>query len=504
MKRSRDFFFESGHLSSDLAGKSMRGGMTTITSQGVLFILSIAGTMILARILTPNDYGLVGMVTIVVNFAQMFKDAGLSMATIQKDHISHEQISTLFWLNMFISVVLGLCVLVCSPLVSKFYGRPELTAVTAALSVSFVISGITIQHQALLRRKMQFGALTTIQIVSQISSLIVTIFLGFGGWRYWALVGGAITLALVGTSLTLLFCPWVPGRTKKGTGVREMLKFGSHLTGFNFVNYFSRNLDNILIGKYIGANALGLYARAYQIFMMPITQIREPMNQVAIPVLCSLQKQPDRYIKYFQRLLDILATLTIPVTIYCAIEADFLIKMLLGSQWTAAVPVFRILAVSGLIQAIAGVRGLVLISFGFSERYFIWGLFNAIICASSFVVGLQFGIEGVAAAYAIVNYIIFIPSLYYCFHKTPVTVTLFMKTMAIPLLACLPSTAALLLVKYLWINDSLISHCFNMIIFVSISVGMSLCRSSIRETLRMFLKELLIISPKTKESSAAI
>jgi len=283
-----------------------------------------------------------------------------------------------------------------------------------------------------------------------------------------------------------------------------MLKFGSHLTGFNFVNYFSRNLDNILIGKYIGANALGLYARAYQIFMMPITQIREPMNQVAIPVLCSLQKQPDRYIKYFQRLLDILATLTIPVTIYCAIEADFLIKMLLGSQWTAAVPVFRILAVSGLIQAIAGVRGLVLISFGFSERYFIWGLFNAIICASSFVVGLQFGIEGVAAAYAIVNYIIFIPSLYYCFHKTPVTVTLFMKTMAIPLLACLPSTAALLLVKYLWINDSLISHCFNMIIFVSISVGMSLCRSSIRETLRMFLKELLIISPKTKESSAAI
>jgi PST family polysaccharide transporter len=283
------------------------------------------------------------------------------MATVQKENISHEQISTLFWLNILISAFLGLCVLAGSPLVAWFYGRPELTAVTAALSVSFLISGLMIQHQALLRRHMRFGTLAVIQIASYVANLIVTISLALLGWRYWALVGGTLATALSGTLLTLFFCPWMPGRMRKGTGVRGMLKFGGHLTSFNFVNYFSRNADNILIGKFIGADALGLYAKAYQLLMMPITQIRNPLDQVAMPVLSSLRNQPERYVKYYQRLVDIIASLTMPLTVYCAIEADFLIQLLLGPKWEGVVPVFRILAIAGLVQAVASTRGLVLI-----------------------------------------------------------------------------------------------------------------------------------------------
>src|SRR4030042_2541433 len=147
LRLPKDTLFESNHLSCDLAQKSVRGGITHMTAQGVQFVLQIAGTMVLARLLTPNDYGLIGMVTVVVNFATMFKDAGLSMATVQKENISYEQISTLFWLNVLISAFLGLCVLVGSPMVAWFYGRPELTTVTAALSVSFLISGLTSQQQ---------------------------------------------------------------------------------------------------------------------------------------------------------------------------------------------------------------------------------------------------------------------------------------------------------------------------------------------------------------------
>ena len=136
MKRlNRDVIFESDELSRNLAQKSVRGGMTTMTAQVIQFVLRTAGTVVLARLLTPNDYGLIAMVAVVVGFAEMFKDAGLSMATVQKDKITHEQISTLFWINVIISLVLGVCVLVGSPFVAMFYGKPELTSVTAMLSI---------------------------------------------------------------------------------------------------------------------------------------------------------------------------------------------------------------------------------------------------------------------------------------------------------------------------------------------------------------------------------
>lgn len=467
-----------------------------MTSQGVQFALRIAGTAVLARLLTPADYGLISMVTVVVNFAQMFKDAGLSMATVQKEHITHEQISTLFWLNVLISGCLGLCVLLGSPVVSLFYGKPELTPVTAALSISFIISGLTIQHQALLRRHMQFGTLAGITISSQIVNLAVTITLALLGWRYWALVGGTLAQALAGTLMTLFYCPWSPGQLKKGTGVREMLKFGGHLTGFNLINYFSRNADNMLIGKFIGADALGLYARAYQLFMMPISQIRAPLDQVAMPVLSSLRNQPERYAKYYQRLLDIMATLTMPLTMYCAIEADFLIRLLLGNQWLGAVPVFRILAIAGLIQAIAGTRGLVLVSCGFTRRYFYWGLFNAIITVVSFLVGLPYGIEGVATAYAAANYVILLPSLFFCFPQTPVSVSLFMKALAVPLLISVIAGGSVFLLKLALDIDSFLAHSFYAAIFAIIFMTLSWCRKTVRETSMLFLKGLPIAPKK--------
>ncbi len=489
-------FFDTEYLKADLKGRSVRGGMATMGSQGVRFVLQMASTMVLARLLTPADYGLIGMVTVVVNFATMFKDAGLSMATVQKDKITHEQISTLFWINVLISVVLGLCVLLGSPLIARFYGKPELTAVTAVLSLSFILSGLSIQHAALLRRHMRFGSLASVQVVSQIITVTVTILLALYGWRYWALVGGSFTTALSTAALTFYFCPWMPRPMRKGTGVRDMLKFGGHLTGFNFINYFSYNADSILIGRFIGEDALGLYAKAHQLFMMPINQVRGPLTQVAMPVLSSLKHQPDRYVKYYQRLLDILATLTIPLTIYCALEADFLIRLLLGSQWVAAVPVFRIMAVAGLVLTVAGTRGLVLISYGFSQRYFYWGAFNAVLCVVSFIVGIPYGIEGVAASFTIANYLVLVPSLFYCFSKTPVTVSLFFKTLFLPLLTGTLAGGGVLLIGYVWPGESYFIHGLSLVLFGFLYIGLSFCRQSVRETWKMSLKGSLSGSAK--------
>ncbi len=488
---NRQTLFESNDRSRDLAHKSVRGGMATLTAQGAGFFLTMAKTVILARLLTPADYGLFGMVTVVVSFAQMFKDAGLSLATVQKTEISHNQISTLFWVNILISVVLGLCIFVGAPLVALFYGKPELTNVTAALSISFVLGGLAIQHKALLRRHMQFSTLAGIQIAGQVVSLVVTILLACLGWKYWALVLGVLVMVFTDTLLTFFFCRWVPGRMRKGTGAREMLLFGGHLTGFDFVNYFSRNADKILIGKVVGVDALGLYTKAYQLFLMPISQIRVPLNKVAMPVLSSLKDQPERYVKYYQRIIDILATLTVPFSLYCLIEADFLIRVLLGSQWVGATLVFRILSITGLVQAVASTQGLVLVSSGFSKRYFCWGLVNAIITIVAFLSGLPFGMEGVAAAYAIANYLILIPSLFYCFHKTPVTVRIFLKTLLPPLISGGVAGLAVFSLKQIWSGDSVLLSGVCLVVFASIYGGLSLCRQSVRETGKMIFRQAL-------------
>ncbi|MHC4070468.1 MAG: lipopolysaccharide biosynthesis protein [Planctomycetota bacterium] len=482
-----DHFFDTEHLKSDLKGRSVRGGTVTVAAQGVRFFLQICSTAVLARLLTPQDYGLITMVTAVTGFVMMFKDMGLSMATVQKANINHAQISTLFWMNVIFSLGLMLVTAALAPAIAWFYNEPRLTWITLVLASAFIFGGFTVQHQALLRRQMRFGSLALIQIISLLVGILTAIIAAFYGMDYWSLVLMQLVTAITSAIAVWVACGWRPGMPVRRSGVRKMLAFGGHLTGFNFVNYFSRNADKILIGKFIGSDALGLYAKAYGLFMMPISQIRTPLNQVAIPVLSSLQNQPERYVKYYQSLIDIMATLTIPLTLYCAIEADFLIQTILGQQWLAAVPVFRILVIAALIQPVASTRGLVLISHGFSGRYFYWGLFHAILVVVSFLVGLPFGIEGVATAYAIANYVILIPSLFYCFQETPVTVSLFMRSLASPAIAGLLAAACVIVAKYVVEGDSLLFHGICLAIFIFIYSGLSMLRESVRETASMIL-----------------
>ena len=489
----QDKFFQTDHLKADLKGRSVRGGAITMTGQAARFVLSMGSTAVLARLLTPQDYGLLAMVTAITGFVAMFKDMGLSMATVQKAEINNDQISTLFWINVLLSLGVMFVITALAPAIAWFYGEPRLTLITLALAGAFIFGGLTVQHQALLRRNMRFGSLALIQIISMSVGILTAVIAAFYGAGYWSLVLMQLATAIAGAIAVWVACGWRPGLPVRRAGVRSMLAFGGHLTGFSFVNYFSRNADNILIGKFISAAALGLYAKAYGLFMMPITQIRGPLDEVAMPVLSSLQNQPERYIKYYQRLVDIMASLTIPLALYCAIEGSFLIRIFLGQQWLGAVSVFRILVIAALIQPVAGTRGLVLISHGFSDRCFYWGLFNAILTVTSFLVGLPFGIEGVAAAYAIANYVILIPSLFYCFQKTPVTVSLFMRTLASPALAGLLSAGCVILAKYVRVGDSIISHIVYAGIFTVVYGGASFSRKSIRETSGLLLKGLPIL-----------
>ena len=249
-----DKYFRTDHLRQNLGGRTARGGVLAITSQALKFVITIGATSIMARLLSPYDYGLIGMVAFVTAFLSTYKDLGLSAATIQRPEITSNQISTLFWINLALSFGITLITIAIAPIVAWFYGEPKLTAITVVTAFGFLLSGLTVQHDALLRRQMRYGALTAIALISLITGYVVGIYMAARGFSYWALVGSQLAVAATSTLSTLILCRWVPGLPKRDTGARSMLRFGGNLTGFATINFFARNLDNLLIGRVWGRN----------------------------------------------------------------------------------------------------------------------------------------------------------------------------------------------------------------------------------------------------------
>ncbi len=369
--------------------------------QGAKFVLNLASTMILARLLTPQDFGLVAMVTAVTGFIMTFKDLGLSMATVQRAEIGHAQVSTLFWINVALSAALMLITLALAPAIAWFYKEPRLLPITAALSTAFLLGGLTVQHQALLRRQMRLAAVATIDVVSMATGILTALACAWAGWGYWALVCMQVATAAANAAGVWLACDWRPGRPERRSGVRSMLAFGGYMTVFSFVNYFSRNADNALIGRYCGAGPLGLYSRAYSLLLLPIGQIVAPMTSVAVPALSRLQQDPERYRNYYLRGVKIVAYLSFPLVATLTVLSTEVVLLVLGKRWLGAAPIFRILALTAMFQPVVSTVGWIYVSLGHTRRYAIWGVISASLIVTSFLIGLRWGALGVATGYAI-------------------------------------------------------------------------------------------------------
>lgn len=434
-KQSEQNLFSTDHLKTDIKKKSLKGGAVTLTSQGLTFIIQMGAGMILARILTPHDYGLMAMVFAVTGLAAVLNNLGLSTATVQSAEINQAQVSNLFWLNVGMGVIVMLVVAALAPALAWFYKAPALTGITLALASTFLLSGLGTQHRALLNRQMQFVTIAKIDISALAVGFIVAIILAYYGAGYWALVANSIVSTSMNTLLTWFSVRWCPMLPQRETCVRTMLKFGADVAGFNVINYFARNLDNVLIGRYCGGAELGLYNKAYQLLMMPITNLREPMVRVAMPALSSLQHDPEQYRSYYKKYIEILAIVSMPLIVLMYIYSDQIIYVLLGPQWLEASALFKILAIAALIQPVGTSWGLVMLSTGNSRLYLRWGVVNSCITCLSFFCGLPWGAKGVAISYAVVTYLLLYPSLFLGFRNTPVKMADFGKAIWRPLVA---------------------------------------------------------------------
>jgi PST family polysaccharide transporter len=452
--QNSDLFFRVDHIKNDLKGKTVRGGAITIISQFMKLFLSMCSTIILARLLSPQDFGMIAMVTAITGFAIMFKDMGLSMATIQKANIDNEEISTLFWMNLIFSIFVFLLTVCFSPVIAWYYKEPKIVWITISISIGFILGGLSVQHQALLRRQMRFASLATIEITAQILGIIIGVVFALNGYKYWSLVAMQLTSAFTIAIGTWLFCPWYPARIFCIKKVGSMLAFGGNLTGFNIINYFARNLDNILIGRFFGAQQLGLYSKAYGLLLLPITQINAPFTAVAVPALSRLSDSPERYRRTYLRILEKITILTMPGVVLMIATSDWLVLLVLGPQWTAASSIFSVLGMVALIQPIANTTGWLFITQDRTWQQVQWGFIGGTLSIVSIIAGLPWGVMGVAASYSISGLFIRAPLLIWFVCQTgPIRAIDFYRTSTPAAFASL-FVAALLVLFRNWVEIS--------------------------------------------------
>jgi O-antigen/teichoic acid export membrane protein len=403
----------TNHLLGDLKGRTISGTFIAIVSQGTQFLLNLASIMAMARLLAPKDFGLYAMVTTVTGFLWMFQDAGLSTATVQRQEITHAQVSNLFWVNVSLGGVTTLFVAALAPVVAWFYREPRLVGITLVLSGTFLLTSSAVQHIALLNRQMRFGAIAIIYIVSPLAGYLTGIGMALMGYGYWALVGAAVTQAALRLVLAWLISGWRPKLPSRNTQTWHMLTFGAHITAGSLIWSLARGADNLLIGRFFGAAAVGFYSRASILLIRPLEQLTIPMNAVLVPALSRVQTEPERYRRTFLRVYEALALISFLFAALLLALARPLTLVVLGPKWEQAAPIFAGFAIAAFCIPVAGASVWLFQTQGRGKDWLYSSLLGSCITVASFVVGLPFGPAGLAIAYSVAVLFLGMPSLYY-------------------------------------------------------------------------------------------
>ncbi|SFG36470.1 Membrane protein involved in the export of O-antigen and teichoic acid [Desulfotomaculum arcticum] len=372
-------------------------GAAQLIRQLLYFVISV----ILARLMSPREFGLIGMTTVFTGFAALFSDLGLGAALIQKSGIEERHLSTVFWINIAAGVVLTAVVIAAAPLIAMFYQEPALRLLTMAIAFNFVIGAFKVVHNALLQKAMDFRRLAKIEIAAVFISGSAATVAALSGFGVWSMVIQSLVLTVTSVVIMWLCSTWRPTWHYDTGALKELTGFSTSLLGFNVINYWIRNLDNVLIGKYISSTALGIYTRAYSLMLLPLTQISRVISLVMFPAMSAIQKDLSKTKEVYLRSTRIIALVTFPLMMGLLVVAEPFIATIYGNKWQGVIPVLKIFCLNGAMQSVGTTVGWIYTSQGRTDLMFKWSLFAGLIKGTSIIIGLRWGITGVAAAYVL-------------------------------------------------------------------------------------------------------
>ncbi len=439
--------FRTEHLQENLKGRTISSGLVTALGQATQFVITLGSTVVLARMLLPGDFGLVAMVTTVLGFFRIFKEAGLSTATVQRQDITHAQVSNLFWINVAVGAAVTACVALSAPVIAWFFRDPRLIAVTLSLSATFLLTGATVQHMALLNRQMRFKAITSIQVVSLAAGVAIGIGMAWLNYGYWALVGSQVVTPLCTCILAWTASRWRPQSFVRRSGTRPMVRFGFDLTAGGFIWSMAQGVDALAIGRLYGPTEVGLYSRALALLARPLEQGLSPVEAVLLPTLSRLQAQPDRYRRSFLTVFESVVLAGSVAGGLLVALAHPLTLLVLGARWERASVIFAACALGAVFYPTVSVCTWLFASLGRGRDSLRSCFIGAAVTVCAYLAGLPFGAAGVAIAYSAASVSIILPVVFHIAGRSgPVSTrdlwTGFLKQSPVWLVVCGATMAA--------------------------------------------------------------
>ncbi len=393
----------------NLKSKVKNGLKWTFIDQILSQIVFLVFSIFLARILTPAMFGIVGMITIFSNFAILFIDLGFSAALIQKKEVSPEQYSSVFWLNLGIGFFMYALFYISAPMISQFYNQPELIVYIRVICLSFIITSFSSVQANLLIKELQFKKKVIINWIAMLIGYVVAFVLAYKGYGVWALVMMTLTTAMLNSILYWIVSKWTPLFVFEWKTIKELSQYGFNFLGDSSVNYWSRNFDNFIIAKVLGSNDLGIYTRAYSLMLLPLRNVTTIVTKVMFPAFS--QKQDDLQLlkKYYLNIIQYIALITFPLMIGLSLVSKEFVLLFFGNQWSAMIPILSILSGLGALQSIISLNGLIYNSLGKVNIAFRVSILTNIVLIVAFVIGVNYGLIGVAYSYLIASALLLIP-----------------------------------------------------------------------------------------------
>jgi O-antigen/teichoic acid export membrane protein len=408
--------------SSSLLRGSVRGGMSIVLARGGADAIRLLSMLVLARLLTPEEFGIVAMVVVVVGIADVIQDLGLSSAAVQRKDLTAQQASTMFWLNIGLGLIGTIIVYALADEVASLVDDARVADVARLLSPMFLLSALGTQHMAMLRRELRFTTLASIRITGALAYGVTSIGLAVAGIDEASLVWGLLISNGLTSAMAFATSSFVPGRPKFDRSTREMAGFGANLAGFVVLNYLAVNVQALVIGRAHGASATGVYGRAQRLVAASTGYLLGPVTGVAFPVMARLVDDPDRWARYYHKAQTVVVVTTLGIAPLLVVYAHEIVQVLLGRQWEDAAPVLAILGVGVAAQGLCSPTGWIYQSRGDTHRMLRWGMFGWTVVLTFSLAGVPYGIEGVAAGSTIAFIVLIWPCLAYAFRGTPLTV----------------------------------------------------------------------------------
>lgn len=411
------------------AQAAVKGGVYSLASSLFAIGIQLGSVMVLARLLAPETFGLIAMLSIFTGLAAMLKDAGLSAATVQREHLTHAQISNLFWCNVMLGLILTLTFAALAPVLAWLYHDDRILNIVLFVSISYTISGLSVQQNALLRRQMRYGLISAVSLIALACSSGISIIMALLGWGYWSLASAFVSSPMISGIILWNAADWRPCRPSRGVGTMSLINFGASMTFSSIMNLIAQRADRFLLGLAAGPEIVGLYSKARNLSMMPKLNVVDPLSSSSFASLSRVQDDPTRFTKFYLLGIELIGIVAISISVFLFLAARDIVIVLLGEQWLASINVMRVLAILALFESLNAASGWLLIPLGRGRRTSIWTFYRTAATLSGIVLGLPHGGMGVATGSTVAAAVTYIPRFLYAARHTPINITHLAKSL---------------------------------------------------------------------------